>query len=60
MEPSYLNMKKIYDPEEKPQEYSGEWKQVKLSPHPNFENANVTLEVSAVHLPINVYEVSPL
>lgn len=56
-------MKKIYnedkertnddpdDPRDKP---------VKLSPHPNFEGSDVNLDYSAVHVPINVYEVRHL
>ena len=57
-------MKKIYDDREEPppvqsdeEEDSEGWKAEKLSAHPNFENAHVNLEKSAVHVPINVYEV---
>ncbi|CAG2181063.1 unnamed protein product, partial [Oppiella nova] len=57
----YLNMKRLYDNREgeTPTNHNDdgvEWKTIELSPHPNFEGANVNLEKSAVHVPINVYE----
>ncbi|CAG2100560.1 unnamed protein product [Medioppia subpectinata] len=61
MELDYLNMKRLYDDRdgEVPAHHNDdgvEWKSIKLSPHPNFEGANVNLDKSAVHVPINVYE----
>ena len=60
-------MKRIYDDREpKPVieeeedadgEDDEEWKAVKLSSIPNFEDSNVNLELSAVHVPINVWQV---
>jgi hypothetical protein len=54
-------MKKIYDPDESDPEkdpnIKPDWRPIDLSPHPNFENANVNLDHSAVHVPINVFEV---
>ena len=57
----YYNMKRIYDEDnELPPE--GEdistYDALQLSAHPNFEDSLVNLKESAVHVPINVYEVS--
>lgn len=46
-------MKKIYEYREGDRDPNA----IKLSPHPNFENALVNLDYSAVHVPINVFEV---
>lgn len=42
----YYDMKTIRDSED-----------LRLSSHPNFEDAEVNIEKSAIHVPINVYEV---
>lgn len=54
----YYNMKKLYNEMDHNGESIGnDWKSLKLSPHPNFENALVNLEHSSVHIPVNVFEV---
>lgn len=53
-------MKKIFAKPSGTENYTvpdGE-KLLELSPHPNFENSLVNLENSAVHIPVNVYDVS--
>ncbi|XP_054168613.1 voltage-dependent calcium channel subunit alpha-2/delta-3-like [Oppia nitens] len=61
----YLNMKRLYNeregepPSHHNEDQDVEWKAVKLSLHPNFETSNVNLDLSAVHVPINVYEKAP-
>lgn len=56
---SYYNMKYIYDDRYgEPPTNSYNWKPLQLSPHPNFEDSLVNLDHSAVHVPINVYEVT--
>ena len=56
----YYNMKSIYDDRyggpENEDPFSS--KALPLSAHPNFEDSLVNLDNSAVHVPINVYEVS--
>lgn len=51
-------MKHIYDYRlDKPDNMPDSSKPLSLSPHPNFEDALINSENSAVHIPINVYEV---
>ncbi len=52
-----MNMKKIHDDRDNGYPDDDSMKPLRLSPHPNFENALVNLDQSAIHVPINVYEV---
>lgn len=56
----YYNMKSLYDARYKSRDNSDPFnsKSLDLSPHPNFGESLVNLDNSAVHVPINVYEVS--
>ncbi len=58
--PNYYNMKKILSESDVTENLTlpeGE-NRLKLSAHPNFDNSLVNLENSAVHIPVNVYDVS--
>lgn len=53
-------MKKLYDPRDASTvNLDVGAKPLKLSPHPNFDNVNVNLEHSAIHVPINVFDFAP-
>lgn len=49
-------MKKIYD--DRYEQPITDEKPLPLSAHPNFDNSLVNLDYSAVHVPVNVYDVS--
>lgn len=57
---NYYNVKRIYDDRygepNVPDLYN--YQSLALSNHPNFEDSKVNLQHSAIHVPINVYEVS--
>ena len=54
---NYYNMKRIYNIDEARDDTTN-FRQLQLSAHPNFDDSLVNLQESAVHVPINVYEVS--